>query len=334
MSENWVKVILDSSHFTAGERASGEINVSTLAENTKIVFKSEGKEMFTVRYPNGQAKSVMNEVYSLQEEFSDLSSSQQSVFPFTFKIPQYAPASFHYKDTDDEGNLLTSEIIYSLEAVLVHNGSALARDTLCFTVFNKLSRVIIPPSVDSISQLTSCCCLSRGSSQIIIESLNNLHVHCNENKKYKIWINSENNEYLESVIVQLVFDIRIELPGEKEKYIRRVINRCVSDLQGVKKEAEDVGKLEFVFDADLKMEFGANPSSNQSVFCNSEYKVQIFTIYSIGCRSKRGEFEVFLQVNPLSIPQKPAEFPENWNPREKNLKSLLVSAGTNFEKSD
>lgn len=333
MSENWVKVILDSTHFTAGERASGEINVLTSIENTKIVIKSEGKEIFTVQYPNAQAKSVMKEVYSLQEEFSDHSSSQQSVFPFTFKIPQYAPASFDYKDTDNEGNVLISEIIYSIEAVLIYNGSALAKDNLCFTVFNKLSRVIIPPSVDSISHLTSCCCLSRGSSQIIIESLNNLHVRCNENKKYKIWINSENNQSLESVIMQLVFDIRIELPGEKEKFIRKVINRCVPDLQSIKKEAEDLRKLEFVFEADLKLELGSNPSSNQSVFCNTEYKVQIFTIYNIGCRSKRAEFEIFLQVNPISIPQRQVEFPADWNPREKNLKSLLVSAGTNFENS-
>lgn len=333
MSNNWVKIILDSSHFTAGERVSGEINLFTLLEDTKILIKSEGNEKFSIQKSGGQVQSFTNQVYTLQEDLSDPFSTSQSVFPFTFKIPQYAPASFNYKDTDYEGNILSSEITYKIEAFLIFEGMTLCSDSLIFTVFNKLSRVIIPPFVESTSGLSCCCCISRGSSQVIVESLNNLHVHCQENKKYKILIKSQNNQYLESVIFQLVFDIRVEIPGEKEKFIRKVVNRCVPDLMTTKKGAEGLDVLEFIFDADLKTGLGENPGSNLSVFCSSEYKVQIFTIYNIGCRSKRNEFEVFLQVNPTSSPLKEVEFPPDWNPREKNLKSLLVSSENALVKS-
>lgn len=323
MSLNWVKITLDSPFFVAGERVSGEINCN-IVEPCKLIIKSFGEETISIDYPEGVKSPYSSKIYHLEQELYSCEQCEQSIFPFTFKIPQYSPASYTYSDRHTDGVSVEANISYFIEAIMLNPEGSLAGDRQNFTVFNKLSRVVVPAVNEITENLTACCCISRGSSKITIKSVENSHTKCYETKKYLISVDSAVNSFLESIIAQLVIDVSFNLPGAKEVKNRKILARVVPEIRNIEKKTEKSQGFEFEFEAEIKERFGEKPSSNLTGVLNCEYKLQVFAIYNVGCRSKRAEFELFVQVNPGWEKEGEVSFPEDWQPREHYLKSLLA----------
>ena len=325
MSLNWVKITLDSPYFVAGERVSGEINCN-IAEPCKLIIKSLGEETILIENPDGAKSPHSSKIYHLEQDIYSCEQCEQSIFPFTFKIPQYSPASYSYTDIHANGVSVEANISYFIEAIMLNNEGSLAGDRQSFTVLNKLSRVVVPAVNEITENLTACCCISRGSSKITIKSAENSHIKCYETNKYLISVNSEINTYLESIIAQLVIDVSFNLPGSKEVKNRKILARVVPEIRNIENRNEKNQSFEFEFEAEIKERFGGKPSSNLTGVLNCEYKLQVFAIYNVGCRSKRAEFELFVQVNPGWEKEGEYSFPEDWQPREHYLKSLLAES--------
>jgi hypothetical protein len=322
MSENWVKITLDSTFFVAGERVSGEVNCA-VSEEVQILIKSFGDEEIKITQADGKSHSFSSKIYKLSEKIKDHPESSQSVFPFTFKVPQYAPASFNYEDLCSSGVKISASISYFIQVQLTSNEKVLAEDTQNFTILNKLSRVVIPAVNEYSLDLTSCFCVSRGSCKIMIKSFDQSHVKCYEDKKYQVSVSSPSNQVLQSVIAQLVVDLTFSLPGINDIKQRKVLTRLVPDLSEFHAKKND-GIFLFDFHIGGIERFGENPSSNLTGVLNCEYRLQVFAVYDVGCRSKRAEFELFLQINPVCGKEIVVCFPEGWQPEEHHLKSFLA----------
>ncbi|OMJ78372.1 hypothetical protein SteCoe_21802 [Stentor coeruleus] len=327
MSESsWLKISLDSSYFTAGERVTGEVMVFTKTSNTKILLKSLGTEKLSLKKPGSLVVHHSTQIFSLDVELMKIASETQAVFPFTFKLPSFSPASFSFADSDVELNNVMCEITYYIEAILIHNSNELQRDILPFVMLNKNSRLIISPHIDFTSTLTACWCFQRGISTISIEPMDMNHISCKDQKKYRIIINSQSNQTLASIIGQVVYEVKFIIPGEKTLQMRKIISRSVPNIDSLKRDAPDINSIVYIFETDLSaINIGDNPCSNKSSMCFSEYKLQVFAVYDVGCRSKRAECEIPLQVNPKKSKNEKPEPPSFWEPIEHSLKSFILS---------
>ena len=164
-----------------------------------------------------------------------------------------------------------------------------------------------------------------------IESTEKSQASAKDIKKYKIIITSEANNDLASVIAQVVFDVFFTLPGEKTFNCRKIITRFVPELESIKRNSDLLNKLEFIFEVDLaKAGIGKTPTSNKSVLFSSNFTTQVFGIYNVGFRSKSAEAEVQLHVNPDVAKFEKILPPDNWEPVEYHLKSLMISSNSSF----
>ena len=330
MSETWIKLSLDSNYFVAGDRLTGEVVLKNCSLPSSIILKSQGTEKVILSRAGEEDRKYLNPIFSLSEELAK-TQDNQAVYPFTFTIPAFAPSTFHFSDTDHSGLQILAEVFYSLEVSLIHNSQTVGQDSLDLTIYNKGFRIIVPQSNDFNSALSSCWCIPRGSSQIVIESQDKFQVSTKDIKKYSIVLASETNNRLVSVIAQLVLDVFFTLPGEKPIHCRKIISRFVPNIENVKRNSALLNRLEFTFEADLSTSNnGRAPASNKSVLFNSNYTTQVFGIYNVGFRSKRAEAEVPLHVNPVAVKFEKISLPEDWEPVEHHLKSLLISSNSSF----
>lgn len=334
MSETWIKLSLDSNYFVAGDRLTGEVLLNNTCQASSIILKSFGFEKVILSRAGEEDRKYLNPIYSLSEELAK-PQDLQAVYPFSFSIPKFAPSTFQFSDTDHSGLHILAEVSYSLEVSLIHNNKPISQDSMQLTIYNKDHRLITPQSIDFNSALSSCWCIPRGSSQISIESFDKSQVSTKDIKKYKIIITSEANNNLASVIAQVVFDVCFTLPGEKNINCRKIVSRLVPNIESIKRNSDLLNKLEFSFEADLaNAGIGQSPSSNKSVLFCSSFTTQIFGVYSVGFRSKRAEAEVKLHVNPDVTKFEKVLPPDNWEPVEYHLKSLMISSNSSFHISD
>ena len=338
MSEEcWIKLMIDSPYFVAGERVSGEVLVSQVGKSGKLTINAIGVEKIQIESLTRNQISRSNTIFTVEEQLALINSDTLGVYPFSFKLPAFAPASFHFFDTDSDHNSIFSEISYKIETRLFNEEKEFLMESVNFIVWARNSRLIINQKLEFASELTSCWCFSRGFSNIHIETADFQYFICKESKKYRLLIECIENQHLVSIIGQIVFEISFVVPGEKTVFIRKIISRCVPSVEDLKKSASDLRKLHYIVDADLsQINFGNNPCSNHAGFFNSEYKLQLFAVYDIGFRSKRAECEVSIQINPILTKKENPVIPENWNPKEYPLKSFVpnTSYSTAYEKDD
>lgn len=335
MSESkWAKLSIDSNYIVAGDRMTGEIVVNEYEPDCILVLKSQGIEKVILHKPGMPEKNYSNCIYNLSEELGRIQ-EPQAVYPFAFKIPSHAPATFEVQDVDPSGIKVNAEVFYFLEFSLLNQSQVIASETLRFIVYNKASRIVLEPNLSFNSELSSCWCVGRGHSQIAIEFVEKSHSSCKQVKKFNISIKSQANNSLVSVIAQVTYDIDFILPGEKPLHIRKIVSRYVPNIQNIKNSSKSLENLEFLFETDFNSAaIGDNPVSNKSVLFISEYKIQVFAIYDVGFRSKRAEGEQEFHINPHSSKVNKPILPEDWNPKEYSLRSFLIDINEKFESKD
>jgi hypothetical protein len=321
---NWVKVLIDAPYFVAGERISGEVLVKTNQGSCELVFKSFGTEKVSVDNNRRDPITHTNTILTIEERFGVLNQRSQVVYPFDFKLPLFSPASLDYEDSDIDGNHVKAQISYVIEASLLWENKEISKDSIFFTVFNKNSRLLVSQSLDFTTELSACFCFSRGVSKIKIEPMESTHFACNDSKRYKVLIDCPANQNISSFIGQIVHNITVYLPSQKPLNIRKIVSRCVSTYESLIKANDDVNTITYFIDANLsEHKNGENPSSNHSTLVQSEYNLELFGIYDVGCRSKLVQCTAPIHVNPASRKKETFELPQDWHPREFSLKNMI-----------
>ena len=332
MSEsNWVKISLDSNYFVAGERLTGELLVTVGENPLRCIIKSSGNERVRVEKPNGNIVNHCCNIFSLEEQLAICLQNAQIVYPFSIKLPYFAPATFQVDDMDIYNNHVKAEISYLIEANLSSDDKEIAYDSQTFTMYSKDSRIMIERQIEFPTDLTACWCIPRGVSTIRVEATDLHHFFCKESKKYKITIDCAANESLESVRGQVFYNLIVTIPGEKQITIRKILSRYVPSLDILKHNSSSPHRIVYDFETDLSLNnIGESPSSNNSALFSSEYKIQLFGVYNIGCRSKRAECELSVYVNPIPNKFEKPNIPGDWNPKESLLRSLILNVNSSI----
>lgn len=326
LNSKWIKTSVDANYFVAGERVSGEVAINNYDPGCSLILKSYSTEKVTIQKQGSSEKVFSNRIYNLSENLGEVQ-NRQAIYPFTFQIPLFSPATFEIQDQSQNGLKVHAQVSYHLEISLLRQNEIEGSDSLIFIVFNKSTRTVLQPNLSFNSELSSCWCFPRGTSQISIEFIEKSHVIYKQVKRFNISFKSQANHNLESVIVQVTYDVDFFVPGEKPFHCRKIISRFVPEMENIKRASNSLENFGFVFEADFgSNDIGKYPVSNKTALFKSEYKVQVFAIYDVGFRSKRAEGEAVLHVDPDIVKVEKMRYPEGWDPEECSLKSFLVEA--------
>ena len=336
---DWLEIVLDSSTCVAGERLSGEIllqlenNISDLS----MRFSSKGTEHLKVTERSGKILEYSYSIYTLNNIIAEKvdHGKTQNIYPFTFKLPAFSPATFHFSDNDSEGNHILAQISYEIEAVLYSGSQEILKCTKRFFALNRNTRMILSGENSDDSALICCCCFPRGLSTISFGYLDSIHCTCGNIKRYKVCIKSPLNASLRGLKGQIIYQLLIQIPMGRSYIVTKTISKSVPDLSSIIRENQDLQALNLEFEADLEhLNFGENPCSNECNLFGSEYKLQFFASYGVGCRNKISSCEMLIHVNPLTIQKETPSIPDRWEPKEHLISNLIVEVNDSILSSN
>jgi hypothetical protein len=325
---DWIDISIDSPYFVAGDRVSGEILVQFCNEtdNSSLNFKSSGVELIKVTDINGKIKEQSNNIYTLSSLIAEKLDTQarQVIFPFTFKLPLYSPASFHFLDTDTKGNQVLVSIEYEIEATITTKSLEILKTRKILTILSKNTRKLLAGLSEDINLSFYGCCYRRSTS-ISIQHMDQDQCKCGSMKKYKVNIRSDINQRLISLSGQVLFEIAVQFPDGKSFYISKSTLKTMLSLDYMLNQTSDPNNLELDFEVDLMhIDHGSNPCSNYSSSFTAEYKLQLSANYKIGCSSAMAFSEMVLHVDPYESAKEPSKPLDKWEPKEYLISNLTL----------
>ncbi|OMJ69640.1 hypothetical protein SteCoe_32594 [Stentor coeruleus] len=330
-NSEWLEISMDSLCCVAGERLSGEILLH-LANNTRnlsIILKSRGIEHVKVQEPNGILHEHTSNIYTLNttiSEFVELG-KVQSIWPFTFKLPLFSPASFNFTDTDNQGNSIKCQVCYEIEAILCSETDDVIKCKKKFFVLNRNTRKVLNGEISEETPLSCCWCCTQGMSKISLGYIDLEHMSCGATKNYRIDVQSQLNRKLESLMGQVMFKLYVQIPNGKIFEFMKVLSRTVPQLNAIFDGNADRNSLTLEFEVDLSQaNFGENPCSNDCALFGAEYYLQFYATYDVGCRSKRAFSEMELHINPVAPVKEALKLPGRWDPKENLISNLILEA--------
>lgn len=328
---DWMEISIDSPRCVAGERFSGEILLS-LPNNSEFLtlsLKSYGRECVYIKESSGGVVQHSVNIFTLNQVLSDKVDlgKVQAIFPFTFKLPVFSPASFHFNEKDSEGNLIEVTVSYEIMAVLYSPTKDILVCKKNFYVFNRNTRKVLSGGTSQETSLNCCFCCTRGLSSISISYSDPEHLFCGTRKTYKVSVSSNANRKLESMIGQVLFDLIVKVPGARDFVVSKVICRTVPRLGSIIGAGDEVEKLELDFEVDLEQSrLGSNPCSNSGALFGAEYSIQFYANYNVGCRMKSAGCSMALHVNPQAPVKDNVDLPYIWDPTEHLIANLNLEA--------
>ena len=327
----WMDISIDSPRCVAGERFSGEILLS-LPSNSEFLtlsLKSHGRESVSIKESGGGLIRHSVDIFTLNQVLSDKfeQGKVQAIFPFTFKLPVFSPASFNFNEKDSEGNLIEVTVSYEIVAVLYSPTKEILICKKNFYVFNRNTRKVLSGSSSQDTLLNCCFCCTQGTSSISISYSDPEHLVCGARKTYKVAVSSGSNRKLESMMGQVLFDLVVKVPGARDFAVSQVISRTVPRLGSIIDASDQVEKLGLDYEVDLEQSrLGNNPCSNSGALFGAEYNIQFYANYNVGCRMKSAGCSLSLHVNPQAPVKDNVEFPHRWDPTEHLISNLNLEA--------
>ena len=310
-----IEISLDSDHFIAGDPLTGEIILNASESNCKLTFIASGTEKATVTNAKSSPKSHRSTIFSASKEITNSTMSLQEVYPFSLKLPSFAPSTFLFDQTISDGHHINAEIIYEIEVVLSKNNIEIEKKTKNFTVFSRKSMDHSENQVEKTMPLSCCVCVPRGSVTLSILNRNSANSIGGEILKFDIILNSSANNQLESFVGQIIFNYSVRIPGESTLTFKKLVSREVSNIEYLKNRISNNGVLNVDFEINFNTEeISGNVCSNEAAIMNSEFILQIFAIYNIGWRSKLIEEQLSFHINPTTTTEQ-KELNHDWKPQ-------------------
>jgi hypothetical protein len=118
-------VQLDKLYYQAFERVSGELilSVPNNLPPCELVLFSAGKEYLKVYEDSSStaykdSKKIIYKLESTISRWEEGLMEGQYIFPFTFKLPEYVPSTFHFQGDDTNGAYIVANIKYKIKGTL------------------------------------------------------------------------------------------------------------------------------------------------------------------------------------------------------------------------
>lgn len=330
-ANEWVEISIDSMSCVAGERLSGEILVQ-VTNNSSILslcLRSKGIESVKVTETSGAVLEHSSNIYTLNTIIAESiePGKIQSIYPFTFKLPVFSPSSFHFSDSDSEGNHISAQVSYEIEVILFSQSEDLVKCHKKFYVLNRNARKVLSGETSEENFLSCCWCCSRNTSVISLGYLDGVHCLCGGKKKFKISVESALNNKLESLMGQVRYELVVQIPGGKSFNVVKTLSRSVPDLNSIVSGSDNLRQLSLEIGIDFEqVKFGESPCSNDCALFGSEYKLQFYATYAVGCGGQVATCEMPIHVNPVTVLKEEIKVPSRWDPKEHLIANLILEA--------
>lgn len=328
-------VILDCVHYVAGDRVTGELLLSLpqgLAASTLVLLSSGLEEVCIYdRERKDERKEAFSQVYKLEQtvsEWTDGTPPGQYVFPFTFKLPQYCPATFSFQGDDKQGNFMKGDITYSISAELRVSDSqqSTLRHSRPMLVRNYQSHEKVNASCEMDHVVSGCCWSSKGRTHLKLSVKNEEHCAVGGSVKFKL--DPDNSHcsvpinHITGIITQ---EIAFSLPGSAENRFERTMCN-ISRATWISPSTSIVYEKDFEYFTELMMSSAdLNPSSNDTPLIHCRYDVEAKVHYDLSCGDPEASIVLPLHVDPRNTLERlePA-LPKNWNPVENSILNMVV----------
>jgi len=328
-------VVLDCVHYVAGDRVTGELLLSLpqALPGGSLVLLSSGLEEVCIydRERKNARKEAFSQVYKLEQtvsEWEDLTPSGQYVFPFTFKLPQYCPATFSFQGDDQQGNFMKGDITYSISAELRVDDSPhlTLRHSRPMLVRNYQSHEKVNANCELDHVVTGCCWRSKGRTHLKLSVKNEEHCVVAGNVKFKL--DPDNSHcsvpinHITGIITQ---EVVFMLPGSAQNRFERTICN-ISRATWISPSTSIVYEKDFEYFAELLMPSAdLNPSSNDTPLIHCCYDVEAKVHYDLSCGDPEASIVLPLHVDPRnSLERLEPALPKNWAPVENSILNMMV----------
>ena len=334
----FVFVVLDCVHYVAGERVTGEIllNLPHPLGPSRLILESSGREEVRI-YESGMnsgCKEASSLIYRLEHtvvENRDVTEPGQFVYPFTFKLPHYCPATFDFSGEDQNGHYVKGDISYSVKVSLRLVGDATGALTHSRPVLihSALSSLPSARPVEELNAVAGCCCFtSKGVTRFKL-SLRS-EEHCSVGGPIKFKLDPDNSRCSATIksVTGLIFqETLFSIPGNREC-------RCFRTLFSITRATWISTSTNLIYDKDFEYitelrppSTDQNPSSNSTPLIQCRYFVQCLVTYDVTCRAEVATITLPVHVNPRNnLERLEPKLPRVWDPQEKPILNIVADA--------
>lgn len=327
--KSFLCIILEFSHYTAGDRITGEVlmNAPDSLIGSNLILYSSGYELLNVVTKNKKATKYNNEIFHVVttlKVWENETPKGQYNFPFTFKLPYFAPATFSVRTQDNEENLLEASVVYDIKVALEVKDEILLQDTIPLLIFNNKTRCSIPPSV-SETELSTCFCLKKGHCNISLSQTNCQHPYYGDTAKFKLELDWFNNKgQITEVYGKVLYKLQLSIPGDKTYEF--TFDLCeFKHANSFFTEANSV-QTNYEFDVNLYGDFGDNVSSNATAMINSTYIGEATVVFNLGVTNRIAKATLPVHVNPKISESRNLIVPSDWEASPCSLLSIYLQS--------
>lgn len=332
--KNFIFLVLDCYSYISGENVTGEIliNIVKSLPNASLKFIARGIEAVHVFDKTLKTNIIVEdraEIFNLEEicqNWDDELQPGHYVFPFNFKIPQYAPSTFYYSGEDDLGYYVKAEVFYHISAKLfTENKDVGIVHSRIVTVKNRdcLSK---PMSlIEKSAVVPSCCFKSRGTTGLKLY-LNNKD-HCSVDGEVKFNLDPDNSWCtvpINHVTALVVLDVIVTT--HKGDFKSRRILSTTERAAWINAHSNRVYEKDFDYTVELKVSSEElNPSSNSTPLINCQYYVEMQLYYDVIFNKSPVVMRMTFHVNPaINYRKEEAKLPIDWDPAESPITNFIV----------
>lgn len=325
-SSPFLHIALETLTHSAGSRVSGNLllNYPASLNQGNLTITSSGTEYLSASPLSSSTSKYQNEIFHVSSQLQSWldSSPMQQIFPFSFKLPHYAPASFSFSHTDSSGTLLAACITYTLKAVLTDNNSALLEDLLTLNVLSSKSRAK-PQEIREILHLSTCCCFHKGTSKLALSQKDSQNTAYGQLARFHVEVNWEKfRGKIKEVIGSVNYKLQLNVPGgETYEFFQEIFDFNHSSSFLAKNESV-VAINEF--DVKVQGSFAENASSNSTALITSAYTAEAEVVFTFNFSEQSQKILLPVQINPHEVADPELVISGDWSPESQALTSIFL----------
>ncbi|OMJ69584.1 hypothetical protein SteCoe_32649 [Stentor coeruleus] len=323
--KNYIFIVLDCYSYVSGENATGEVCLNIIKNvplaSLKIVVKSvETVIVYDKVIKVAPLVEERSEVFNIEEILQTWDALQPGhyIFPFSFKVPFYAPATLNFSGEDSSGHYLKAEIFYHISAKLLSNHKETSQvHSRIITIKNRDSLSKPTSSMEISSIVPSCCFTSRGTTKLHLHIKNSEHSSINSEVKFNLEPDNSLCQVPVNHVTALVFS-DITLSTRKGNFHSAKIISKIERAAWINSHSNRVYEKDFDYAVELKgFSEELNPSSNLTPLISCRYFVEMRVFYDVVFNRRPVVVRIPFHVNPhVFYGKEEVLLPLDWDPLE------------------
>lgn len=324
-TKNYIFVVLDCFSYVSGDNVTGEVCLNIIKNVPRASLKIVVKGVETIIVYDKVIKVAplveeRSEVFNIEENIQTWDEFQPGhyIFPFSFKVPFYAPATFNFSGEDPSGRYLKAEIFYHISAKLLSNHKETNQvHSRIITIKNRDCLSKPTSSIETSSIVPSCCFSSRGTTKFYLHIKNHDHTSINTEVKFNLEPDNSLCKVPVNHVTALVIS-DITLSTYKGNFHSTKVISTIERAAWINSYSNRVYEKDFDYVVELKgFSEELNPCSNLTPLISCKYFVEMRVFYDVIFNKRPVVIRVPFHVNPhVFYGKEEVLLPLDWNPIE------------------